>query len=280
MYNQNVHKLDTSRVYNSERGQSGRWFTGLGVGFYQQFPTDVQKLDFFDGSGDSGMVSCRTREGLRVDLQFSVQYRLKRDATSLAKLFLDYGPDEAWKTFFINYVRSEVRNVISRHVVRDMWESRDELAREMDAALAAELGPRGAVVVGVQLLNVDIPLALQRAIENTTVETQRIEEAAEQLNAVRVSAETRRLEAEQAAQVLVIQALGEAYAIRRDAEAQAVALARASAAESRALQLTREVLGFNTTELLRFSWLEALAASRAKRVVLAVPQPSETWVEA
>lgn len=266
--------MDTSKVYGADDGTGGRFFTGLGVEFVR-WPRTMQLLEFRNG-GNSSAITAKTTEGVDVELQASMQYRLRREPDQLASLFAKYGYNPDHNAFFITYVRSVVRDVISQYRVQDMWQQRAAIVDATRTAVENKLAENHAVVVGWQLLNLEIPSNLQAAIEVTTQEQQKIEQSRESLAAVRVEADTQLQESTKLAEATVIDADATAKSIVFDAIAKASALNYTVQAEGDALDAVKDTLNFNNTELLTYVWLDAVQKGQASKRVVALHQPSST----
>lgn len=235
LYDANLCHLDRTTVYNQERNQGGRWWTGLGKQFIT-FPKEVQMLKFNDETdADMPSIQSKTRDGADVDMGISFQYRLKRDPDSLSRLYLKFGVNDFgepdYSRFIQRYARQVTRDVLSEFKVTELWESRHEVGAQLQASLAAELERRHCELVGFQLLNLDIPPDLKEAIVTTTVAFQGIEKAEFELAQEEVQARTRRLVAEQSSTITVLNANGTAATFLLDTEAAALSLAITTDAE-------------------------------------------------
>ena len=87
-YDNNVRFLH-SEVFGGGRKDSGRFHTGLGVDFIK-FPKTVVELEFsYHKDANAGNITCRTMEGLPVNLGVAMQYTLMPEM--LAEMYLRYG---------------------------------------------------------------------------------------------------------------------------------------------------------------------------------------------
>lgn len=271
LFDGNTRNLDCSTVYGATRGAgSRRYFVGLGAGFFQfRFPIPTTQLVFNNGGGaDAGIITSRTSEGMTVQMALTVQYSLVPQGASLCGLVRNYGTGEgAWKPFYIQYIASTARTTLSQFGVYDMWQQRGAVAAAVRAAVTAELSTRGANVVGVQLLSLDVPDALQNEIENTTVQFQGIFQAALSQQAQTVAAVTAQLQAETAAQVTLLNANAAATSTLSIATAAAAGLNLTAVAEGKGYAAVANTFGMNTTELLAFVWIDALLNTNAQLVI-------------
>lgn len=118
-------------------------------------------------------------------------------------------------------------------------------------------------------------LQLQDEIENTTVQFQRISQAQLNLQATTVAAITQQLQAEQQAQVTVIQASAGANATLLDAQARADVLNLTISAEGSGYKALATSLGLTTRQLLDLVWIDTVLATNAS-VALAAATPPTT----
>mmetsp|Transcript_144950 Transcript_144950/g.351965 ORF Transcript_144950/g.351965 Transcript_144950/m.351965 type:complete len:327 (-) Transcript_144950:33-1013(-) len=280
MYDANLCRLDTSVVYNAERNQGGRWWTGLGVNFIT-FPKEVQVVKFnTETDADMPSIQSKTQDGADVDMGISFQFRLLRDADNLSKLYLKFGVDEFgepdYKRFVHRYARQVTRDVLSEYKVTELWEKRREVGTQLEAVLSTELTKRHCELIGFQLLNLDVPADLKEAIVTTTVAFQGIEKAEFELAQEEVQARTRRLVAEQAATITVLNANGTAAAFLLDTEAEALSLAITTRAEVDAYKHVAQELSFGSDMLLDYIWVDNMLATDVGQMYLSVDQPAVT----
>lgn len=276
LYNENTLYLQSDTLYNAEQGDSGRWFTGLGQSFIE-FPRQLQQVKFnSEVDADGGTISARTFNGSTVWLDMAFQFGLVKDPQEVFDLYMTYGSE--YKRFFVKYARAIVRDVVSDHIVFDLWEQREAMGTAMRDALHAQLTQRHAFVAGFQVLSLTIPQEIQDAIESTTVAAQKIGEAKFEKDAETVRALTRRLVAEKTSEVTVLQAEANAGALIRDVQAKATALNVTVQSETDVLIDVKNKYGFSNTQLLRYMWLDAVTDLKSDNVKLSVSQPSDTQI--
>ncbi len=109
-------------------------------------------------------ISSLTKEGLSVDLDMTVLYRLEEDKAS-----------DVYKDLGINYdekiirpaIRTSIRDVIAQYEAKDIYsEKRQEAAQKIKEALKTSLSQRGIIVEDVLLRNVALPTNLAQAIQD------------------------------------------------------------------------------------------------------------------
>jgi regulator of protease activity HflC (stomatin/prohibitin superfamily) len=274
MMNRNTYNLDCSRLYGVTRGEKGRFFTGLGVGFYEtRFPTTAVTLKFHrTPDADSPIIDAKTNDGVTANVGMSFQYRLLRTPEDVCALYRAYGKE--WNSFYTVYARARARDAISLFNVADLWTRRADVADAVGAAVRDELATRWAEVVGFQLLTLEIPSELQDEIANTTVQFQRISQAELTLQATTVAAITRQLQAQQAAAITVVQASADSAATLLDADARAAALNYTVTSEAVGYRALKDALGLDTRGLLDLVWIDTLLGTSAPLVV-SVNSPNE-----
>ena len=274
LYNENTCYLDTGTLYNQEEGDSGRWFTGLGQAFIE-FPRAVMSIKFNSEEDASGpTISAKTYTGTSVALDMAFQFQLVRTPEAVAKVHATFGTDFA--RFYMKYARQVVRDVVSDHVVTDLWEKREIMGTAMRDALNLRLSEKWAEVTGFQVLSLTIPTEIQSAIESTSVAFQKIGEARFEKEAATVRAETRRAVAEKTSEITVLQAEAQAQALLADVTAKATALNITIQGEVDAMLHIKSRFAFNSEEMLRYMWLDSIVDNNAQKMTLSVGQPAVT----
>jgi regulator of protease activity HflC (stomatin/prohibitin superfamily) len=108
-------------------------------------------------------ISALTEEGLKIDLDITVLYRLDEEKAS-----------EVYQTVGLIYdekiirpaIRSTIREVIARYQAKDIYsQKREEANSEIIKALENKLGERGIVLEDVLLRNVLLPSDLEKSIQ-------------------------------------------------------------------------------------------------------------------
>ncbi len=113
-------------------------------------------------TGDDS-IAALTKEGLNVDLDMTVLYRLQEDKASdvYSELGLNYDEKIIRPT-----IRTAIRDVIAGYEAKDIYSvKREEASQKIQDKLKAELDPRGITVESVLLRNVVLPPNLANAIQ-------------------------------------------------------------------------------------------------------------------
>jgi len=271
-YNKNILYLETDRIHGASRGSAGRRFTGLGVDLLK-FPKTVQTLEFsYHESADEGNITCRTQEGLPVNLGIAMQYILDKD--KLPDMFLNYGGPDKQKKFLAKYARGAIRNVCVKRPIVEWFPSRTELGEDMMQACNEVFKSKGAIIRSLQLLYIGIPFNVQKQIEDTAVAAQGIQQAEYNVSAERVRADTRILKAVQNNKIIGIESNAFANATIVTASAAATALNLSVSAEIDIYKNAQKTLNLTKEELLAYMWIHAVRGNDQSSQVIEVGMPS------
>ncbi|MCS7067483.1 MAG: prohibitin family protein [Meiothermus sp.] len=203
--------------------------TPLGEGFRIVIP-GIQSVILYDarlkevtlakGPAPSGAttpgedaINARSKEGLDIGVDVTVQYRIKREEA--AQLHRNLGPGYL-ETLIVPQIRSKVRDAVGLFNAAELISTqRTQLEAAVTKELREDLGSQHVELVSVLLRRIDIPASVAKVIEE--------KQTAEQQVQVEVN---RRQQAEIAAQRAVVQAKGErdAAILRAEGEAQAIRL--------------------------------------------------------
>ncbi|GIW33331.1 prohibitin family protein [Meiothermus sp.] len=203
--------------------------TPLGEGFRIVIP-GIQSVILYDarlkevtlakGPAPSGAttpgedaINARSKEGLDIGVDVTVQYRIKRDEAPL--LHRNLGPNYL-ETLITPQIRSKVRDAVGLFNAAELISTqRTQLEAAVTKELREDLGAQHIELISVLLRRIDIPPSVAKVIEE--------KQTAEQQVQVEVN---RRQQAEIAAQRAVVQAKGErdAAILRAEGEAQAIRL--------------------------------------------------------
>lgn len=158
-------------------------------------------------------INARSKEGLDIGVDVTVQYRIKRDEA--AQLHRNLGPSYL-ETLIVPQIRSKVRDAVGLFNAAELISTqRTQLEAAVTKELREDLGAQHVELISVLLRRIDIPQSVAKVIEE--------KQTAEQQVQVEVN---RRQQAEIAAQRVVVQAKGErdAAILRAEGEAQAIRL--------------------------------------------------------
>lgn len=128
--------------------------------------TEEYTMSITQGEGQrssADAIASLTKEGLNVDLDMTVLYRLQEEKASdvYRELGLDY--DEK---IIRPSIRTSIRDIIAQYDAKDIYsDMREEVAQKIQENVASDLVPRGITVENVLLRNVKLPDNLANAIQ-------------------------------------------------------------------------------------------------------------------
>jgi len=108
-------------------------------------------------------ISALTKEGLPIDLDITIQYRLVEDTAS-----------EVYRKLGLNYqekiirpvIRSVIREIIAKYDAKDVYsDKRAEITSSIKDSLVKAIEPRGILIEQVLLRNVTLPDRLSASIQ-------------------------------------------------------------------------------------------------------------------
>lgn len=108
-------------------------------------------------------ITSLTKEGLSVDLDMTVLYRLQEDRAS--DVYKEVGLDYEDK-IIRPMIRTSIRDVIANYEAKDIYsEKREEASQKITEKLKIAVEPRGIIIENVLLRNVALPPNLANAIQ-------------------------------------------------------------------------------------------------------------------
>lgn len=128
--------------------------------------TEEYTMSIVQGEGQragADAITALTKEGLNVDLDMTVLYRLQEEKASdvYRELGLKYDEKIIRPT-----IRTAIRDIIAQYEAKDIYsEKREEAAGKIKDQLAEDLDERGITVENVLLRNVKLPANLANAIQ-------------------------------------------------------------------------------------------------------------------
>lgn len=128
--------------------------------------TEEYTMSIVQGEGEkfgSDAITALTKEGLNVDLDITVLYKLNEDRA--ADVYRDVGLDYEDKIIRPS-IRTSIRDVIAQYEAKDIYsEKRQEAAQRISEQLKESLESRGIVLEDVLLRNVVLPPNLAQSIQ-------------------------------------------------------------------------------------------------------------------
>lgn len=276
MYDQNIGKLDCSQTYSYETQPKGRYFTGLGVGFYDyRFPITAQHIVLHWTSGADGpIIESKSSDGVNVFAGISFQYTFIRTPENLCKIIHFYGNAENARKFIINFARSAARDAIGEFRVSDLWQQRSTIAARVKQAVGQAIEQHHVTMMNLQLLTLDIPDDIQKEVENTMIQSQMVFQLQLQQQGLIVTTRTKQLQAQQSAEISIINAIASSNATLTQAKVEALALNVTITAEAKGYAAIKNALNLTNTELLSLVYIDTLLKTTAGSVVVGENLPS------
>ena len=128
--------------------------------------TEEYTMSIFQGEGKkhgADSISALTKEGLNVDLDMTVLYRLNEEKA--AELYEKVGLNYVEKIIRPE-IRSSIREVISSYSAKEVYsEKRQEATQNITDTLSLKLQERGVIVEDVLLRNIQLPADLAQSIQ-------------------------------------------------------------------------------------------------------------------
>lgn len=212
-----VHMLGSSKGVDYEVVGPGRYWIGPNTELYR-FPTLAQNYvwtrDPEEGSPDNEEIPFQTKEGLSLQADVGVTYRI--DPEKVGPIFEKYrkGVDEITDIYLRNMVRDAFVTIASNKDVETIYGvGKAAMVDSVEAMVRSQVEPLGIMVEKIYLINdLRLPPQVVQALNDKIAATQR---AQQRENEVR--------EAEAQAQKDIAAANGEAQSILLEAKAQAEA---------------------------------------------------------
>jgi hypothetical protein len=263
-------QIDQSQIYNA-----GLHFIGPGRSF-MRYPKEQQDVKFPSEDGSYTMLTCRSRDGLKVDLEIGFQYALAEDVQSLAELYFLWGPPPGCFDAFKSISRSALRDVAARYDAYDFFANRSLIAEEMSIELGPQLETLGGNLDTFQLLGVTIDRQLDAAIQETEVVKQENLRAFFQMQDQEVVAAARVDRVTEEAEVIMNQKGALAKQRENVIGLERMTLEATMAAELNAFVDLMKQTGMKGRALLNYIWTHGVQDHEShENTVLNVASPSD-----
>lgn len=130
--------------------------------------TEEYTMSIAQGEGKrtgADAITSLTKEGLSVDLDMTVLYRINEDKAS--DIYQTVGVKEEIDEKIIRpSIRTSIRDIIAQYEAKDIYsEKRQEAALKIKDALSGAMANRGIIIEDVLLRNVALPVNLANAIQ-------------------------------------------------------------------------------------------------------------------
>ena len=272
-YNQfGLNQNDLNQQIEEKVYEKGLYHIGL-LHHFIKFPRTVQKIEFFDTTGDPGEthgpLNSRTKDGLNIHIQLAFHYRLRKaDILTLYQTFaIDY------EDRFIGQARTTLRDVASLFNAIEFFNNRTTIGDMMESYLITAVDVMYADIVFFQMREIDLPDEFEEALKQVQIAQQQYQIALYEQEAAIVNAETAIIEAQAQANITVLsaEASAEAYIIQMNASAQALNITLAT--ESLAYYAMGQQLNLTATELLSLLWIKAIMEHDESLLIIGMNTP-------
>jgi len=176
--------------------------------------TQEYTMSYVKGEGvkyESDVISSLTKEGLSVDLDITVLYRL--DPSKAVDIYSTIGTD--YKNVIVRpQIRTVIREVIAKYEAKQIYSAdRTEISLKIFEYLEPELASRGLIIEKVLLRHVQLPTELTTAIEAKLTAEQNIEKKRFEVQIEEQEAARKRIEAQGIAdaQTIIDESLTDEY---------------------------------------------------------------------
>lgn len=274
-YNTAGKWADVDNVYTAGRYLIGPWNT------FVLFPAVVQNVEFSNtfGLAASGhrypALHTRTKEGLALNLEVSLQYRLKE--AQVGKLYTEFNVD--FQNFFVSTIRESVIKVAADYEAYQLWDQRKEVGNQMQREVNAVLNRTYAECWGLQLLDIALPKAFDQSIVQTQVQNQAISTEKFAQESTQIRAMTSVIESQYEKEIKVITAAGEANYTLITKTAKAFAKKLVLDTEAEVLQKIREELNLVKGNLVTYQKYAALPSMENASLFYGFGDDSKVLVE-
>lgn len=227
------------------------------------YPSSFQTVEFTNEPAllPSGVrypkLHARTKDGLALYLQVSLQYRLTKE--DVGKLYAEF--NDIYQQTYVSTIRDVLIKAAADYEAIQLWEDRAKVGQRMQSMIDEALGNIYAVCWGLQLMSIELPDGFENSIVRTQVWEQRVQTRRFEQDGTRIRAHTTVIAAEYDKNVTIIKAHGHANYTYITKEAQALAKQRSLHIEARVLRSAREKLGLRDLDLVayqRFSSVKTL----------------------
>jgi len=253
-YNLFNKAADIENIYGPGRYFIGPWNTFL------LFPANVQTIEFTNEPrlGASGLrfpaLHSRTKEGLALHLQVSLQYQLKFD--QIGSLYREFNKN--YEQMFTSTIRDTLIRAASDYEAFQLWEERAAVGEKMQSMVDTALKRTYADCWGLQLMTIELPDLFEKSIVRTQVNKQKVSTRQFEQEATRVRAQTKVIAAQFNRKVTVIKAYGMANYTYACKAAQAQARFNTLGIEGHIITSIKDKLSLNSEELLQYQRFSAV----------------------
>ena len=237
------------KVIENKTYEHGIHFIGLGHAFHR-YEISLSTIEFSNDKGATlPMIKCRTSDGLELDLEVSLQYRV--DKTKIYDIYRTYGDNE--KTILNRVILDAISDTSTLYTSNDFFTQRAAIQNKMKSDLIEQVYKKTYhQVVFFQLRSLNLPDAFENEIKNTEVKGQDINTANAELLRDTVMFETSVKVAELAVNATLETAYGEGNKTIFQATAEASTISEVVKAQSGAYKGMKANLTFENDQIMRY----------------------------
>jgi len=229
----------------------GIHFIGLGHAF-QKYDIKLNTIEFSnEPDANLPMIKCRTSDGLELDLEASLQYRVSQDDGAIFKIYTHYGPNE--KDILMRVVVDVISDTSTEYSSNDFFTKRSIIQERMLTDLRSKvLAATWHEIIYFQLRSISLPDAFEEEIENTEVKGQDIHTADAEVVKATVIQKTNVMIAELAVNATIETAMGNAKKITYEAEAVKSTVEEVVKNQAEAFGYMKTNLTFGVPEVINY----------------------------
>mmetsp|Transcript_43350 Transcript_43350/g.137881 ORF Transcript_43350/g.137881 Transcript_43350/m.137881 type:complete len:364 (+) Transcript_43350:91-1182(+) len=253
-YSYFTKQAEIDNVYSA-----GRHFIGPFSSFLL-FPADVRNIEFSNEGRLSPVglrypaLHTRTKEGLALHMQVSLQYRLRK--AYVGRLYGEFNVN--YETMFISTIRDRIIQVAAEYQAAQLWRSRVQVGQRMQAEVNAALNMTYAECWGLQLMVIELPSSFDAAIVATQVQEQNVSTMEYDQKATQIRAQTSVIAAEYDRKVKVIKAHGRANYTLQTKKARAEARSKTLNVEADMLEAIKGDLSLTPDDVVEYQQYTAI----------------------
>lgn len=262
-YNGCTKYVDTVNVY-----ESGRYFIGPWNHFVL-FPATVQSIEFTNEPRLPTLgvryppLHTRTKEGLALHMQVSLQYQLTKD--EVGRLYIEF--NQNYEQMFISVIRDTLIKAAADYEAYQLWKGRQEVSLRMHDMVTEALNHTFAQCWGLQLMVIELPDTFDASIVKTQVQKQNFSTQEFQQTATQIRAETGVIASEYDRRVKVITAHGNANYTLITKTAKASARQRTLLVETEVVETVKHKLNLMPADLVEYQQMTAVASLSGAKMI-------------
>lgn len=253
--------------FEAELYETGLYFLGPGHDFLK-FPKETKSLDMFGRD----KVVARSMDGLQVEIECRVNYKLQANKLSIASLYLKFQHD--YEKAYRSVSRSVVRDVTADFNAFDFWTKRELISEKIELELRARLADIYAEVQTFVLTNFELPSQFQQAIIDTDARREELETVEFNRAKEIENIDAKEMQAKEEIRLIVQNGQTTASEAENTFLAQAFKIKSVTEAQVIAYDILKTELNLTEPQLINLVWLDTLSNTDAE-VKYHVPIPEE-----